>query len=181
MLLFQYSWLGDDWDDDDKKYISWEGTCKILITINSMWNKWNLFKFIRVRKYVVSFLGRDETESTWYVSHYLAYCTSPGRQMIMSVEQSVEWLARETELLWENLPSASFPSQIPHDLNWARTQATMVGSRQLTAWAIARPLGNIFVQFIIWCMRSVQTMCKSYLTKSANMDYIQDLCSDITF
>jgi hypothetical protein len=26
---------------------------------------------------LVSFLGRGETESTWYAGHYLAYCTSP--------------------------------------------------------------------------------------------------------
>jgi hypothetical protein len=25
------------------------------------------------------FLGRGEAESTWYVGHYLAYCTSAGR------------------------------------------------------------------------------------------------------
>jgi hypothetical protein len=37
-----------------------------------------------------------ETESTWYIGHYLAYCTSSGGWM-MSVEQSVECLARETE------------------------------------------------------------------------------------
>jgi hypothetical protein len=35
------------------------------------------------------FLCWGETESTWHVSHYLAYCTSPGRWM-MNVEQSVE-------------------------------------------------------------------------------------------
>jgi hypothetical protein len=29
--------------------------------------------------------------------------------------------------------------QIPHDLTWARTRATAVGSRRLTAWAMARP------------------------------------------
>jgi hypothetical protein len=117
MWIFQYSWLGDDWEDDDNnKYIY----IRVFIYLNSDYHKfhvekWNLVKFIRVRKYVVSFLGRDETESTWYISHYLAYCTSPGQQMMMSVEQSVEWLAGETEVLRENPPSASFPSQIPHD------------------------------------------------------------------
>jgi hypothetical protein len=24
------------------------------------------------------FMGSGQTESTWYVGHYLAYCTSPG-------------------------------------------------------------------------------------------------------
>jgi hypothetical protein len=37
-----------------------------------------------------NFLGWGETESTWYVGHYLAYCTSPGGEMMMSAKQSVE-------------------------------------------------------------------------------------------
>jgi hypothetical protein len=43
-------------------------------------------------------------ESTRYFGHCLAYCTSPGWWMVMSVEQSVECLAKETEILGENLP-----------------------------------------------------------------------------
>jgi hypothetical protein len=31
------------------------------------------------------------------------------------------------------------PPQISHDLTWYRTRATEVGSRRLTAWAMARP------------------------------------------
>jgi hypothetical protein len=31
------------------------------------------------------------------------------------------------------------PLQIPHDLTWAWTRASAVGSRRLTAWAMARP------------------------------------------
>jgi hypothetical protein len=31
------------------------------------------------------------------------------------------------------------PPQIPHDLTWARTRAAAVGSRRLTARAVARP------------------------------------------
>jgi hypothetical protein len=31
------------------------------------------------------------------------------------------------------------PPQIPHDLTWDRTRAAAVGSRRLTAWAMARP------------------------------------------
>jgi hypothetical protein len=45
----------------------------------------------------------SETESTWYVGHYLACCTGHGRWMMMRVEQSVYWLERETQLLGENL------------------------------------------------------------------------------
>jgi hypothetical protein len=41
------------------------------------------------------------------------------------------------------------PPQILHDLTWARTQAAAVGSRRLTAWAVARPncalLTEVFV------------------------------------
>jgi hypothetical protein len=32
------------------------------------------------------------------------------------------------------------PPQIPHDLTWARTRPAAVGSRRLTAWAMARPV-----------------------------------------
>jgi hypothetical protein len=35
------------------------------------------------------------------------------------------------------------PPQIPHDLTRARTEAAAVGSRRLTAWAMARPLWNL--------------------------------------
>jgi hypothetical protein len=38
------------------------------------------------------FLECGETESTWYVVHYLAYSTSPGWWIMMSVKQTVEWL-----------------------------------------------------------------------------------------
>jgi hypothetical protein len=31
------------------------------------------------------------------------------------------------------------PPQIPHNLTWDRTRAAAVGSRRLTAWAMARP------------------------------------------
>jgi hypothetical protein len=57
---------------------------------------------------------------------------------MLSVEQSVEWeLVGETEVLGENLPTVPLcPTQIPHDLTWARTWDTAaVGSRRLTASA----------------------------------------------
>jgi hypothetical protein len=57
--------------------------------------------------------------------------------MMMNVEQSVEWeLAGETEVHGENLSLC--PPQIPYDLTWARIRAAAVGSRRLTAWAMAR-------------------------------------------
>jgi hypothetical protein len=36
-------------------------------------------------------------------------------------------------------PAPICPPQIPHDLTRARSPATVVGSQQLTAWALARP------------------------------------------
>jgi hypothetical protein len=42
-------------------------------------------------------------QSTWYVGHYLVYCTSPGWWMMMSEEQSVEWVEGETYVLGGNL------------------------------------------------------------------------------
>jgi hypothetical protein len=55
--------------------------------------------------------------------------------MMVIVEQLVELrLARETEVLGENLPPVPLrPPQIPHDLTRARTRAAAVGSRRLTA------------------------------------------------
>jgi hypothetical protein len=38
------------------------------------------------------------------------------------------------------------PSQIPHDRTWDRTWAAAVGSRRLTAWAMARLL--LFVVYL---------------------------------
>jgi hypothetical protein len=36
-------------------------------------------------------------------------------------------------------PNSTFPPQIPHDPTWARTRAAALGSRRLTAWAMALP------------------------------------------
>jgi hypothetical protein len=47
-------------------------------------------------------------ESIWHVGHSLAYWTSYGWWMMMCVKQSMELLARETEILEENLPQSHF-------------------------------------------------------------------------
>jgi hypothetical protein len=59
---------------------------------------------------------------------------------MMNVEQSMEWkLARETEVLGEKPTLVPVcPPQIPNDLTCSRTRAAAVGSRWLTAWAMAR-------------------------------------------
>jgi hypothetical protein len=59
----------------------------------------------------------------------------------MNVKQSVESeLVEETEVLGETLSHCHFVHQKSHDFTWARTLAAAVGSRRLTAWAMARPL-----------------------------------------
>jgi hypothetical protein len=60
--------------------------------------------------------------------------------MMMNVEQSVEWeLAEKTEILGEKLPQYNFcPPPIPLDLTWDQTRTVVVGSRRLTAWAMAQ-------------------------------------------
>jgi hypothetical protein len=60
--------------------------------------------------------------------------------MITSVEQSVKWVAGETEQLGENLPPVELCApQLQLYLIWAQSRAAEVGSRPLTAWAVARP------------------------------------------
>jgi hypothetical protein len=44
---------------------------------------------------------------------------------------------RSTRRKYAPLPLC--PPQIPHDLTWDRTRASAMGSRRLTAWAMARP------------------------------------------
>jgi hypothetical protein len=56
------------------------------------------------------------------------------------------WSSRWNEN-WQGKPKYSektctvplCPPQIPHDLTWDRTRVAAVGSRRLTAWAMARP------------------------------------------
>jgi hypothetical protein len=53
---------------------------------------------------ISSFLGGwVEAETTWYVDYYLLYCTNPRWRMVMSVENSVDWLVGQTEVPWGNL------------------------------------------------------------------------------
>jgi hypothetical protein len=87
----------------------------------------------------LSFLGWGGTESTWYVGHQPRKiddgCGAVGGMRI----GKGNWSTRR-----KPAPVPLCPPQIPHDLTWARTWAAAVGSRWLTAWAVARPLVHIF-------------------------------------
>jgi hypothetical protein len=66
----------------------------------------------RLISFIFNVVGWGETESTWYVGHYLAYCTSPGWRM--SMEHLVEWeLAGETEVLGKTCSSATLSTTNP--------------------------------------------------------------------
>jgi hypothetical protein len=68
---------------------------------------------------------------------------------MMSVEQSVEWeLEGETEVLGEILPQRHFAHHKSH-MTWDQPRASAVGSRLLTAWAMARPGIRVYSEVTI--------------------------------
>jgi hypothetical protein len=61
------------------------------------------------------FLGGWVEPNALLLRPLLAYCTCPGWWwMMMSVEQSVEWLAGETEVFGENVPQGRFVHHKSH-------------------------------------------------------------------
>lgn len=71
----------------------------------------------------------------------LACCASPEWQIMIIVDQSVDWMIdRGNWSTWRKLaPVPLCPTQIPHDLVWVRTQTAAVKRRRLTAWATWHP------------------------------------------
>jgi hypothetical protein len=63
---------------------------------------------------------------------------------MMNVEHSEELLARETEILGENLSQHYFVHHKSHAMKSARTRAAAVGSRRLTTRAMVPPLSGHF-------------------------------------
>jgi hypothetical protein len=72
--------------------------------------------------------------------HQRTYCSSP--RWYMSVESVVEWYwqAKKENLGEEPFPVPLCPPKIPLGLTRARTRASAVRDRRLTAWAMAQQL-----------------------------------------
>jgi hypothetical protein len=72
------------------------------------------------------------------------------------------------------------PPQIPHDLTWARTWTSAVGSRRLTAWAMARPfftlkLGTKLFLFVCCMLFYDASNITSYIRIASNDGMIDEL------
>jgi hypothetical protein len=53
------------------------------------------------------------------------------------------WQGKTEELGEKPVPVPLCPPQIPHGLTRDRTRASAMGGRRLTAWAMARPVGDL--------------------------------------
>jgi hypothetical protein len=82
------------------------------------------------------------------VCHALEWCTVSDYFVVQSIWDgksydkcvAVGGMRTGREAPWRKpAPVPLCPPQIPHDLTWARTQASMMGRRQLIAWAMAWP------------------------------------------
>jgi hypothetical protein len=83
----------------------------------------------------------------WIHSHSLVYCTSRGWWM-MSVKRSVEWLSREIDVLWENLPNVTLSASNP---TWPdlRSQRLISCGIARTKFQLAKTLNHI--TFLVKC------------------------------
>jgi hypothetical protein len=83
-------------------------------------------------------------------------------RMMMNVEHLVEWeLAREAEVLEENLPQCHFVHRTGD-----RTRGTEVGSRRLIAWVMVRPITTSDNPPFFLKQRQLLRMMKRSLTHS---------------
>jgi hypothetical protein len=90
---------------------------RTCVIVSNLWLLWLFFNFV----------GCGENGSTWYVSHYWAYCTSRRWQMCIKQLGEQEF-AGETEVLAENLSQCYCVYHKSH-MTWERTRAATVGSQ----------------------------------------------------
>jgi hypothetical protein len=71
-------------------------------------------------------------------------------RVIMMMEKLIKWLSGKPKYLEKTCPSATFVHhKIPHDQTRGWSRAAAVGSRRLTACAMARPVQAVFL-FGLW-------------------------------
>jgi hypothetical protein len=100
---------------------------------------WRLSKCFFRNVGEISCLPGETSRNIAFSHPLLEYHTNSGLWVIVRVKHSVEWLTDETQALVGNLPQRHCLPQSPHGVTRAGTWAAAVGSRQLTAWATARP------------------------------------------
>jgi hypothetical protein len=88
-----------------------------------------------------------ETEPTWYCCHYLPVVPAPDDRWwwLWSNWWNEDWQGKP------NCPSATLSTTQPTWTDLGFNPAAAVGSRRLTAWAMARPRCRIIG---VWCWRS---------------------------
>jgi hypothetical protein len=72
--------------------------------------------------------------------HLLSYCTSPGCNLVMILEQLVDWMSGTGNgSTWRKpAPLPLNSAQIPHDLKLARTRPAAVESQRLSNFAFCQ-------------------------------------------
>jgi hypothetical protein len=91
-----------------------------------------------------SYSSWGETESTWYYGHCLAAVPDHGWWWLCSNRWNVNW-RRKPKYSEKTCPSANLSTTIPQYLSGDRTRTATLGSRQLTAWAMALPCHQPFL------------------------------------
>ena len=61
----------------------------------------------------------------------------------------VEWNQQGRTKVRVRVPVLLCPPQIPHELAWDRTMASMVRGQRLTAWAMSLPYNNVVTVVIV--------------------------------